>query len=453
MVSDTHERDAGWPLEDMMESRSHPPFREELEGELTQKAAILLVDDREENLVALEAMLKDLGHDLVRAGSGQEALRLIFNRDFAVILLDVRMPEMDGVETAAHIRRRQKSRHTPIIFITAADASPEQIARGYAVGAVDYIFKPFMPEVLKAKVRTFLELFKSNLRLRAEITERERMQEERDRLSAELLQGQKLQAIGQLSAGIAHEINNPLGYILSNLAVLEEYLDRLGKLLRAMLQATAKPSRSDPRGVAKEVERLKQDTDPEFILADFKSALWESRQGGEKIRDIVQSLKEFTHVDEHALKGADLNHCVENALRLCTNELKHKAVVRRDLSPLPPVLCYPQQIEQVLVNLLVNAAQSITEKGRISVTSRLEEGRVALRIQDSGCGIPSEHLEKLFEPFFTTKPVGRGTGLGLHVAYKIVKAHGGKIEVASKVGDGSEFVVILPLTGPVGKKD
>jgi signal transduction histidine kinase len=453
MVSETHERDAGRPLEKMMERTSNSAPREEPRGDLAQKASILLVDDREENLIALEAMLKELGHDLVRAGSGQEALRLMFNQDFAVILLDVRMPEMDGFETAEHMRRRQRSRHTPIIFITAADAGAEQIARGYAAGAVDYIFKPFMPEVLKAKVRTFLELFKASLRLRAEIIERERAQEERDRLSAELLQGQKLQAIGQLSAGIAHEINNPLGYILSNLAVLEEYLDRLGTLLRATLQVIGKPARSDVRGAANEVERLKQDTDPEFILADFKSALWESRQGGEKIRDIVQSLKDFTHVDEHTIKGADLNHCVENALRLCANELKHKAVVRRDLNPLPSVQCYPQQIEQVLVNLLVNAAQSITERGSISVTSRLEEGRAVIRIQDSGCGIPSEHLEKLFEPFFTTKPVGRGTGLGLHVAYKIVKAHGGKIEVASKVGHGSEFSVFLPVTGPGGKKE
>jgi signal transduction histidine kinase len=445
MVPDTHERDTGRPIEGLPPG----PARQEVpEEELARLASILLVDDREENLVVLEAMLRDLGHDLVRASSGQEALRLMFNRDFAVVLLDVRMPDMDGFETAEHIRRRKRSRHTPIIFITAADASVEQIVRGYAVGAVDFIYKPFMPEALKSKVRTFLELFKANLRLRAEIVERERVQEERDRLSTELLQGQKLQAIGQLSAGIAHEINNPLGYILSNLGVLEEYLDRLGRLLLASLRAAGKTSGADSAAASREVERLREVTEPEFMLGDFKSALRESRQGGEKIRDIVQSLREFSHVDEHDLQNANLNRCVENALRLCTNELKHKAVVRRELSPLPPVPCYPQQIEQVLVNLLVNAAQSIPVQGKIDVTPRVEEDRVAIRIHDSGCGIPPKNLGKLFEPFFTTKPVGKGTGLGLHVAYKIVKAHGGKIDVASTVGEGTEFAVFLPLSGP-----
>lgn len=417
------------------------------------RAPILVVDDRVENLVALEAMLKDFDREFVMARSGQEALRLTFDRDFAVILLDVRMPEMDGFETAEHIRSRKRSRHIPIIFITAADASPDQISRGYAIGAVDFIFKPFAPEVLKAKVRTFLELFKTTLRLREEIAERERAQADRDRMSVELLQGQKLQAVGQLSAGIAHEINNPLGYILSNLKVLEEYLESLERLLRAALKASRSlPQGGDGRTALEELEALVRQSDPEFVIDDFRTALTESRQGGEKIRDIVRSLREFSHVDEHDLKGADLNRCVEDALRLCSNELRYKASVHRDLGPLPPVLCYPQQIEQVLVNLLVNAAQAIPERGEITVATRLEEGRAVIRIRDTGCGITPEHLPKLFEPFFTTKPVGKGTGLGLHVAYKIVRAHGGKIEVASKQWEGSEFSVYLPVTGPVGLK-
>jgi signal transduction histidine kinase len=404
------------------------------------RSSILMVDDREDNLRLLEFILHELNCDLVRARSGREALGQLLNRDFAVILLDVRMPEMDGYETAELIRRRPRSTLTPIIFVTGNDANSDQIARAYAVGAVDLIFKPFSAEVLRAKVRTFLELFETSLRLKDEIRERERAQEERDRLGEELLQGQKLQAVGQLSAGIAHEINNPLGYLLSNMSVLEEYLEKLGQFIRVSLQ---EKNAGRARGA--------RDSEPEYLLEDFKTALRESRQGAERIRDIVQSLKEFSHRDEKDLKAADLNRCVEDALRLCANELKHKAEVRQDLGKLPLVWCFPQQIEQVLVNLLVNAAQAIPEKGRIDISSRVEDERAVIRIRDSGSGIPPDQMKKLFEPFFTTKPVGKGTGLGLHVAYKIIKAHGGRIDVDSTPGVGSEFTLQVPVSGPVLK--
>jgi len=413
---------------------------EEMREKRFGKASILLVDDREENLQVLEALLESLDCDRVRARSGREALGHLLTRDFAAVLLDVRMPEMDGYETAEYIRRRPRSQHTPIIFITGADADPLEISRGYAAGAVDYIFKPFPAEVLQAKVRTFLELFATTQRLREEIGERER-------LTTELLQGQKLQAVGQLSAGIAHEINNPLGYLLSNLSVLEEYLDRFDQLLRNSLQGKDVAGRAR-RSFADDADRVAVETDPEYLLEDFKAAIRESRQGAEKIRDIVQSLKEFSHKDERDLKPADLNRCMDDALRLCANELKQKAVVHRDLGKLPLVWCFPQQIEQVLVNLLVNAAQAIPDKGRIDVSSRVEADVAAIRIRDSGSGMTPDQMKKLFEPFYTTKPVGKGTGLGLHVAYKIIQAHGGRIDVASKPGEGTEFTLRVPVAGP-----
>jgi PAS domain S-box-containing protein len=554
-----------------------------------RKASILLVDDREQNLLTLELVLRDLGQELVRASSGPEALRQLLMKDFAVVLLDVRMPEMDGFETAELIRKRPKSRNTPIIFVTALDASPEDITRGYSVGAVDFLFRPFMPEVLKAKVKVFLELFESrevlraselrfstlvknipgamyrrsaqspwdvhfvsdpigeisgypardfmagrrrltdlivpedvprvtetlqralqerkpyaleyrlrradrsvrwmldkgqempgtegvlrvldgvifdiseqkmaeeelrqrtdqlsvaNLELKSQISERMRAEDERRRMSAQLLQGQKLQAIGQLAAGIAHEINNPVGYILSNAGTGLEYLAKLTRLLQAAEGVARKLDSAAPSAAVRQsLDRYRRESDAAGLLKDFRDAMRDIKGGAERIRDIVKSLREFTHLDPGDWRPARLEELTESAIRLCWNEIKYKAEVTREFATLPPIDCHPQQIEQVIVNLLVNAAQAIETKGQIHISLRLEDAHAVLRVRDSGQGIAAEHQPKLFEPFFTTKPVGQGTGLGLHVIHKIVQAHEGTIDVESTVGRGTEFTIRLP---------
>ena len=293
---------------------------------------------------------------------------------------------------------------------------------------------------LEARVRERTdELSRVNAELRDDIAARQKAERERDRLTAQLLQGQKLQAIGQLSAGIAHEINNPVGYILSNLTALKEYLGDLSRLLRASLAA-------DPG-----LERLRGEIDVEFMLGDFDQALEETRQGAERIRDIVRGLRDFSLADVGERASVDLRDLIEDSLRICWNELKYKAEVKRDYGDVGPVPCYPGRVGQVFVNLLVNAAQAIEERGEIHVSTRVVEGgRAEVRVRDTGRGITEEALPRIFEPFFTTKPVGEGTGLGLHVAYKIVRAHGGEIEVTSKVGEGTEVAVRLPLSEPGG---
>ncbi|HEX7901720.1 MAG TPA: ATP-binding protein [Planctomycetota bacterium] len=290
---------------------------------------------------------------------------------------------------------------------------------------------------LRVRERT-AELVRVNAALRDDIAARKRAEAERDRLTAQLLQGQKLQAIGQLSAGIAHEINNPVGYILSNLTALKEYLADLSRLLRAGQKA-------DPA-----LERPRVEIDAEFMLDDFGKALEETREGAERIRDIVRGLRDFSHADEGERMNADLRELIEDSLRICWNELKYKADVKRDYGYAGPVPCYPRRVGQVFVNLLVNAAQAIEERGEIRVSTRAEGGWAEIRVRDTGRGISPEALPRIFEPFFTTKPVGEGTGLGLHVAYKIVRAHGGEIEVTSKVGEGTEVSVRLPLSEPGG---
>jgi PAS domain S-box-containing protein len=284
-----------------------------------------------------------------------------------------------------------------------------------------------------------------------DMTELRKAEEERARLSAQMLQGQKLQAIGQLSAGIAHEINNPVGYILSNLNTMGEYCQDLQRLLGcASSAATARERGEDPSSALAEFTSVFRETHADQMLGDLGEVVSDCKLGGERIRDIVRSLREFSHVDEGELKPTDLNKCLEDALRICWNELKYKAEVHKDYQELPPVPCYSQRLGQVFINLLVNAAQAIEKKGEVFLSTRIEAGEVVLRVRDTGRGIEPEHLRKIFEPFFTTKTVGTGTGLGLHVAYKIIVAHRGRIDVKSKIGEGTEFTVRLPMEGPRG---
>ncbi|HEX7896540.1 MAG TPA: PAS domain-containing protein [Planctomycetota bacterium] len=282
-----------------------------------------------------------------------------------------------------------------------------------------------------------------------DMTERRRAEEERQRLNAQMLQGQKLQAIGQLSAGIAHEINTPVGYILSNLTTMREYVDDLVRLVRAGSEAAARlQAGATPAEAFAELEEVKHGVDFDFIVDDFASAVKDSKQGAERIRDIVKSLREFAHVDEGKIQPTDLVRCLEDALKISWNELKYKTEVERDFQPLPPVPCSCQRMEQVFVNLLVNAGQAIPKKGTIRLSTRVEDGHAVVRIADTGVGMTPDVQKRIFEPFFTTKPVGAGTGLGLHVAYRIVSGLGGRIDVRSEPGKGTEFAVRLPLVHP-----
>ncbi|NOY44960.1 MAG: PAS domain-containing protein [Deltaproteobacteria bacterium] len=273
-------------------------------------------------------------------------------------------------------------------------------------------------------------------------------------LEHRLAQSEKMASVGQLAAGIAHEINNPVGFILSNLNRLAEYasdLDRFGRR-SSDLAASALDGRMDPREAWEAYLRARQEADLDFLLEDVAEIVADCREGAERIRKIVTDLKTFSHPGGDDWEYADLNRCLESTLNIAWNELKYDCDVERDFGELPQVLCRPQQLNQVFLNLLVNAAHAVKEKGqgrgRVRVTTRQEGDRVVVEISDTGVGIPPEHLRKIFDPFFTTKPVGKGTGLGLHLAAGIVRAHGGEIRVESTPGEGSTFRVVLPLVPP-----
>lgn len=248
----------------------------------------------------------------------------------------------------------------------------------------------------------------------------------------QLLQAEKMASIGQLAAGVAHEINNPVGYVNSNLGSLKQYVEELLALVESHPASPgATPAPGQP--------------DLQFIKNDIRQLLQESEEGLSRVKQIVQDLKDFSHVDSSAWSVVDLHRGLDSTLNLVHNEIKYKANVVKEYGALPPVECLAAQLNQVFTNLLVNAVQAIEQRGTIWVRTGHAGDFVWVEIEDNGKGIEPEHLGRIFEPFFTTKPVGKGTGLGLSVTYGIVEKHGGRIEVASELGKGTRFRVWLPV--------
>ena len=265
----------------------------------------------------------------------------------------------------------------------------------------------------------------------------------------QLLQSEKMASIGQLAAGVAHEINNPIGYVHSNLGTLQEYV---GSML-ALIEAYAAALQSDdPAADRDAIRQLRERLDVEFMIGDLPQLLSESREGIERVTKIVQDLKDFSHVGrDEPMRPSDIERGLESTLNIVWNDLKYKVRIEKHYSPLPPVECHPSEINQVLMNLLINAGQSIAERGTIVLATGTEDGEVWINISDSGCGIPEESLQRIFDPFYTTKPIGRGTGLGLSICYSIIAKHHGRIEVSSRVGTGTIFRVVLPITQPASE--
>ncbi len=263
---------------------------------------------------------------------------------------------------------------------------------------------------------------------------------------AKLLQSEKMASVGQLAAGVAHEINNPIGYVYSNLNTLDKYV---GDVLR-LLDACAIDDAGDSGSRKERVAALRQEIDLDYLRQDLHDLIAESREGIIRVKKIVQDLKDFSHMDrEDAWLSADLRAGMESTLNIVNNEIKYKAEVIREYQDIPPVECIISQLNQVFMNLLVNSAHAIEDQGAIHVRMRNSgEEEVCIEIADSGMGIPAENMSRIFDPFFTTKPIGKGTGLGLSLAYGIIQKHHGRIEVDSAPGLGTTFRIYLPVHQP-----
>ena len=286
-----------------------------------------------------------------------------------------------------------------------------------------------------------------------DISARKHMEQEQERLIArlreahdQLLQSEKMASIGQLAAGIAHEINNPLGFVNSNMGSLKKYVNKLLAVVGAYGRVI---SQTAPGTVlAARIDAIAREADLPFLKEDLADLVAESLDGLKRVREIVQALKDFSHMGDTDWKPADLHAGLDSTLNIVANEIKFKATVEKHYGSLPEVVCLPSQLNQVFMNLLVNAAHAIRERGVITITTGVDGDWVWVAVGDTGCGIPQQNLNRIFEPFFTTKPVGSGTGLGLSLSYTIVSQHGGRIDVDSKIDVGTTFTVRLPKLPP-----
>jgi PAS domain S-box-containing protein len=294
-----------------------------------------------------------------------------------------------------------------------------------------------------------------------DITERNRAQREvvrqRDELEkmnakllenqAQLIQSEKLASLGQLSAGVAHEINNPMAFVTSNLRTLSKYAQSIKTVAAGyagLLEAARGGSDQSMKAAWEKAEKTGRENKFQSILEDLDGIIAESLDGAQRVNEIVQSLKSMARIDNQALEPTDVNLCLDDALKLAWNELKYKCTVEKDFHALPKLQGHPGQLKQVFINLLVNAAQAIPDKGTISIRTFTEKEWIKIEIEDNGTGILEENMPKLFTPFFTTKPTGQGTGLGLPISYGIIQNHHGEMEVRSKANLGTTFIITLP---------
>jgi len=566
----------------------------------TKQATILMVDDDEFSLKLLNKMLAIEGYAVRTAASGEEALASVAEQLPDLVLLDVMMPGIDGLEVTRRLKADSRTRPIPIILVTALEDSESRI-KGLEAGAEEFLSKPVNRAELQMRVKNLLKLkefadfladhnrilelqvqqrtasliesenklrkitesaqdaivmvdnsgnisfwnaaaekifgypanealgqnlhqllvppeyreashegfsrfthsgegavvgttrelvalhkdgaeFPVELSLSAvniggawqgigivrDITERKKMEKQAvehyeyvsnintslaaanqqlQQAQNQLLQSEKMAAIGNLAAGVAHEINNPIGYVNSNLGTLGKYLDNIFAVLNKYEAAETLLDQDHP--LLDELRQLKKKIKIGYIREDTKALLAESHHGLERVKKIVLDLKNFSRADtQEQWAQADLNKGMDATLNVVWNELKYKCEVVKEYGTLPEIYCLPSQLDQVFLNLLVNAAQAIEVRGKITIRTGQEGDRVWVEVSDTGKGMPKDVIPRIFDPFFTTKPVGQGTGLGLSVSYRIVEKHHGEFEVHSEVGKGSTFRVWLPVQQP-----
>lgn len=417
---------------------------------------ILAVDDSLSYRQHIAEALRSDGYEVITVRSGEEAFELLSVQAVDCILLDVMMPGLDGKETCLRIKASPGVRDTPVILLTAAEDRASML-EGLATGADDYIQKSAELDVLKARVRAQLrrrqfedetrkvrerllksELEASEARAARELAEtRAALVEELERRNlaladayaelqatqSQLVQSAKMASLGSLVAGVAHEVNNPLAFVLSHLTTTEASLEAVESTLGMPVIEPALSSWTRARG------RLKS-----------------MRMGLERIRDLVVKLRTFSRLDEGEIMKVSIRECIESVLTILKHRLGSEIVVTVEIGEPEVVECMPGLLNQAIMNLVANAADAISGPGTIKIKAGAVDDQYRILIEDSGSGIPKSLRERVLDPFFTTKPVGEGTGLGLSITDSIIKKHGGTLELSDAPKQGTIFTIVLPLT-------
>ncbi|MBX9579349.1 MAG: response regulator, partial [Gemmataceae bacterium] len=380
---------------------------------------VLIADDEPVSRRLLQSYLQKWGYEVAAAADGAEAWRLFEVGPVPVVITDWMMPEVDGLALIRRIRAAQLPGYVYAILLTAR-SQKEDLVEGMDAGADDFLTKPFDRDELRVRLRAAGRI----IQLERDLAEQNRALKD---AQAALVQTEKLAGLGRLAAGVAHEINNPIAYVTNNLAVVRRDMEAALGVLDAYRA-----------GDAAAAARLEKETDLGYFRDNFARTFDKTLEGLQRVRDIVRNLRDFARLDEAEFKDADLNAALESTLEIARFQYKQAGVkVETAFEPVPPVACHPGKMNQVFLNLVVNAIQACGPGGTVTVATKPVPDGVAVEVRDTGCGIAPEHRSKLFEPFFTTKPVGQGTGLGLSVSFGIVRDHGGAIEVESEVGRGT----------------
>ena len=432
---------------------------------------ILYIEDDPANKTLVKKLLLSADFQVIEADDGLSGIQTAHSEHPDLILMDMSMPGLDGYEATTRIKGIDELKDIPIVAVTAHAMKGDR-ERALAAGCDGYITKPidigtFVEQITgyldgkqerieSNKEASYLKEYSQKLveRLEEKVIElsaynevlEEKVNEkviELQQAHEQLMQSDKMASIGQLAAGVAHEINNPIGYVNSNLSTLERYTANLLEVFDAY-QAIEPQLDSESKSLEKLAD-LKRKVDMEYIRNDITNLIEESREGIKRVKKIIQDLKDFSHIDDDEWQHVELHDGLDSTLNIVHNEIKYKAEVIKEYGNIPAIDCIPSQVNQVFMNLLVNAAQAIDEKGVITIRTHEEDDMVWVEIADTGKGIDPKNIKKIFDPFFTTKPVGKGTGLGLSIAYGILHEHGGDIRIESSPAQGTRVLLELPV--------